>query len=105
MLKTQLNARTLSPLWIVVNYFLVSLSPQPQCIEWQSDRSLCHVKIGLCTTISMKCKLSFRCLDVEVLSQVVGRLLKSIRFSFTILPGTVFFKSKQPEKGGGAVYN
>ena len=43
-------------------------------------------------------KLSFRCLDVEVLSQVVGRLLKSIRFSFTILSETVFFKSKQPEK-------
>ena len=43
-------------------------------------------------------KLSFRCLDVEVLSQVVERLLKSIRFSFTILSETVFFKSKQPEK-------
>ena len=39
------------------------------------------------------CKLSFRCLDVEVLSQVVGRLLKSIGFSFKILSETVFFKS------------
>ena len=45
-----------------------------------------------------KCKLSFRCLDVAVLSQVVGRLLKSIRFSITILSETVFFKSKRVEK-------